>query len=49
MGQGVPVSQGWLWGTFSYAVLALALWGRFRSDAWQRADIFGADSVTWSD
>ena len=45
MRQGVPVPQAWLWGAVSYTVLALALWGRFRSDAWQKADIF-ADRST---
>jgi len=43
MRQEMGVAPAWFWGSFCYAVLALVLWLRFRSDAWQRAEIFGED------
>jgi MATE family multidrug resistance protein len=39
--KGVPVALAWGYGALCYVLLAAALWWRFRSDAWQRVEIFG--------
>ena len=41
---GGDVVDAWIGGTIAYAIQAAVMYGRFRSNAWQKIDIFRGDA-----
>lgn len=42
---GASPAQAWFWGAVAYAIIAVVLYLRFRSGAWQRVRIFGDTDI----